>query len=1710
MCFFDSFQNNLFSFIMSSFTSIAIDFSLKESVDSQIIKPKFIYEGYVDCCPIPRDSPNIRHVDFPAIKARDETKKHGTYRYDQSVSAREMLKGEWNRGAFTFISVHFSSEETASIQGAYVCLSNISPSHLIFTFTSSKGFKTSKKYVFHDFEGHSMNSHWYFLPVELSDVVLCEITGKGKEKLEFKIQSLVFIREETPEETIARESKEKLWYEAPVVKPEFVKEGDKESEGKDSIPIPRDDPIFINPSFSMVKGKDCSMSKESRYFDQSFSAQKMLKSDSYVSLSHLSIPFPSPSPMKGAYICVHKECSSPSLLFTFIDCDGKKILWYEHDYEWLFLPIDLDNIILCEIEGKGMWGEKRSRKMIAMLIVNVVLVAIVSICPTLGTTALNNAFCSATQCSAGFDDSTFWKYSFICLLIVVVQSTNVSLQTFDFFVHSCVPTSVVFSIVFFFVALFMTWGANLPLLEPVATQEKREGEFRYHHSTVRESMESIAFYAGGEHEEEIANNLLSRAFLNMNRVVHRKLLSIANGWLLDTSSLWLPYVVYFYVFKKDPSCVDSDDFLNNTKYLQNVISACSDLLKVGPGLAALIGITRRVSDLGSVLGLIQPENGENKKENRNENSSKKKSKVTYIKERKQRMEEEKMPLLSDATIPTTVDGSLVVREEERKELEMSESGQDIIHDESLSCDKQKCGWFDVTIINPNGVTLVEDFTYQVEIGKSVIIVGPSGSGKSSLLRVLAGLWPTPKGYASTPSKKTLFVPQTPYLLNRTLAAEITFPDQPPEQLLTDDDARTRMNDILELCELDYLLQRHSLTSVQPWSSILSGGEKQRLGFARLFWHHPQFAVMDESTSALPQELEEKLLDEIVKSGMTLISVAHRRSAIPFHEIVLELVSPSNIQVHSVDKYIVTHPVAVDPSVSLVKEKKYDVPLTAKEAEFDEREEVPAPLGFFQSLGMLISKGIKSLATVEFATLFTVICVTILVPIALAATITVTSGFVSVVSCSDGGDSIDMDKLASLTSQSVMWGFITLISQSIMDFGSLKLGNYMRFNTTKHLHGLYFSNNNFYQVETNFKGIDNSDQRIVADTSLAIYSICGSTVPQTQSLVFGGQGAWIVVIDIVVFMAQLVSVHDWRLVVTPLATFVLFVLVQTLSTYRVKAATAHRQKLEGNFRSVHSRYREFAESIAFYEGEDECRKEAERVFQPLIMEQTRLAGITFWASLTNHILYELAVSILPIIMVYLFEKGIDIQTFQVILADINQILASLCLFLNLAPQFAAFTGTLSRVSQMHQSLENIQITDSDRCEHNPDLIKLTNASVLSPKGETLVKCLDLVVTVGDEEQQVVDVEHDSKIEPSKTSELSHDDSQHGCSFIKKKEKKKKKRGIVIVGPSGVGKSSLLRVIGGLWPIQSNHHKLVRPKDVGSGIFFVPQSPYIIHGASLRAQLVYPHPESQICRTPKHIFSDILKLTELDYLLDRYSLDCVQPWADILSGGEKQRLGFARVLWHNPRFAVMDESTSALPQDLEERLLGKMESRRNVILGPSGVGKSSLLRVIGGLWPIQSNHHKLVRPKDVGSGIFFVPQSPYIIHGASLRAQLVYPHPESQICRTPKHIFSDILKLTELDYLLDRYSLDCVQPWADILSGGEKQRLGFARVLWHNPRFAVMDESTSALPQDLEERLLGKMESRGITMISVAHRKSVIPFHKEMLEVTKEGWKLFKIE
>ncbi len=189
-----------------------------------------------------------------------------------------------------------------------------------------------------------------------------------------------------------------------------------------------------------------------------------------------------------------------------------------------------------------------------------------------------------------------------------------------------------------------------------------------------------------------------------------------------------------------------------------------------------------------------------------------------------------------------------------------------------------------TVSLPNGETLLDDVGITVRPGDSVLIRGPSGSGKTTLFRVLAGLWPFGRGRVHIPQHaRVLFLPQKPYLPVGTLKDALCYPDSPSAHA---DDACL---DALNACGLGALAPR--LGEPANWSLALSGGEQQRLAFARALLYRPDWLFLDEATSALDETAEQQMY-ALVKSHLpkaSVISIAHRPAVQAFHtrQLVLD-------------------------------------------------------------------------------------------------------------------------------------------------------------------------------------------------------------------------------------------------------------------------------------------------------------------------------------------------------------------------------------------------------------------------------------------------------------------------------------------------------------------------------------------------------------------------------------------------------------------------------------------------------------------------------------------------------------------------------------------------------------------------------------------------------------------------------------------------------
>lgn len=189
----------------------------------------------------------------------------------------------------------------------------------------------------------------------------------------------------------------------------------------------------------------------------------------------------------------------------------------------------------------------------------------------------------------------------------------------------------------------------------------------------------------------------------------------------------------------------------------------------------------------------------------------------------------------------------------------------------------------VRILRPDGQNIIDDASARVVPGERVLIVGETGAGKSSLFRAIAGLWPWGSGTIMTPPAEAMaFMPQRPYLPLGTLRYAVTYPMAP--STFSDSDVHAA----LERCDLQRLIPK--LDRAGRWDKTLSLGEQQRLAFARLILHKPQWVFLDEATAALDQKSQHRVMTlfENELKGTTLLSIGHRPDIAAYHTRTLQI------------------------------------------------------------------------------------------------------------------------------------------------------------------------------------------------------------------------------------------------------------------------------------------------------------------------------------------------------------------------------------------------------------------------------------------------------------------------------------------------------------------------------------------------------------------------------------------------------------------------------------------------------------------------------------------------------------------------------------------------------------------------------------------------------------------------------------------------------
>jgi putative ATP-binding cassette transporter len=242
---------------------------------------------------------------------------------------------------------------------------------------------------------------------------------------------------------------------------------------------------------------------------------------------------------------------------------------------------------------------------------------------------------------------------------------------------------------------------------------------------------------------------------------------------------------------------------------------------------------------------------------------------------------ENYPRLADWTASASRVGSLWVSLDRLQRAESEGTTGRIVRNQAEAGDLRLR---DVSVTLDDGSAVVNEADIKIARGEKVLVVGESGTGKSTLVRAIAGLWPWGSGEIVLKFEGLFFMPQKPYVPLGTLRRAVAYPLSPEET----DEAVLRT--AVEEVGLGHFLDRLD-EDTATWEHILSGGEKQRLAFARVLIQHPETIIMDEATAALDPPSQEQLMRLLLERlpEATVISVGHRPELEAFHtrKLVLE-------------------------------------------------------------------------------------------------------------------------------------------------------------------------------------------------------------------------------------------------------------------------------------------------------------------------------------------------------------------------------------------------------------------------------------------------------------------------------------------------------------------------------------------------------------------------------------------------------------------------------------------------------------------------------------------------------------------------------------------------------------------------------------------------------------------------------------------------------
>tara|TARA_B100001996_G_C18656361_1_gene591359 strand:- start:107 stop:2056 length:1950 start_codon:yes stop_codon:yes gene_type:complete len=446
----------------------------------------------------------------------------------------------------------------------------------------------------------------------------------------------------------------------------------------------------------------------------------------------------------------------------------------------------------------------------------------------------------------------------------------------------------------------------------------------------------------------------------------------------------------------------------------------------------------------------------------------------------------------------------------------------------------------------------------------------------------------------------------------------------------------------------------------------------------------------------------------------------------------------------------------------------------------------------------------------------------------------------------------------------VYGLIVLIALPIISlyrFTRLKFGRFWREWLTNSFIERYFKNRAYYIMDSNAQDsdIDNPDQRISEDIKNFTMVTLNFLIDILQAI-----------LTVTAFSAIL-----WTISKTLTIGLLIYVGLGTwvaIYTGRKMIKIYYDQlRLEADFRYGMIHVRDNSESIAFYSGE---KKEVKTVLLRLYNALKNYDLWIIWQSIVD--LFQFSYSNLMRFPVYLlvaplyFSGQIDFGTITQAWIAFFQVFGALSIVTNQIESISAFSASVFRLGNFDKTLSSISKRRIDR-----ECIKYLESSKLEFD--------NVFINTPDNRRNLI-------------RNLN----------LKLKDNDK----LMIVGESGIGKSSLLRCVAGLWDFGSG---IIRKPNL-SKTMFLPQQPYMLLG-TLREQVSYPNSSDEF---QFEDIEEVLSKVGLNQLTKDHNVNEVKDWTRVLSVGEQQRLAFARILINKPKFVILDEGTSALDAENEQNL------------------------------------------------------------------------------------------------------------------------------------------------------------------------------------------------